>query len=165
MLAVMAGLGAVLTAARPQAPQPQPSIEVVLPDTERTVVELVRRVRDAARDVRDTEPDRELRVGFADELPDADDRRFLAGLQHGTTAWVRIDGVAMPTRTLIHEVAHALAPGAGHGDAFRATYLTAIAEVYDETTAAQEARRLAWVYDKCYEDDSCPEVPRDDGGR
>lgn len=164
-LAVIAGLGAVLMAARSQAAQPQPSIEVVLPDTERTVAELVSRVRGAARDVRGTEPDRDLRVIFADALPDADDRPFLSGLQHGATLWVRIDGVAMPTRTLIHEVTHALAPGAGHSDMFRAVYLAAIAEVYDEMTSAREARRLAWVYDTCYEDHSCPEVPRDDGGR
>ena len=38
-------------------------------------------------------------------------------------------------------------------------------EVYDEATAAREERRLAWVYDKCYLEDACPEVPRHDGDR
>ena len=164
-LAIVAGFAVVLTAARPQAVHSDPSVEVVLPDTELAVTELVGTVRDAARGVPGTEPDRALRIAFTDAVPDADDRPFVAGQQHGGTVWVRIEGLAMPTRTLLHEVAHALAPGAGHGDTFRATYLAAIAEVYDEATAAREARRLAWVYDKCYTDDSCPEVPRDHSGR
>lgn len=164
-LAAVAGLSAVLTAARPQAARPEPSTQVVLSDTERSVAELVTTVRDAARDVRETEPDRDLRIVFTGALPDADDRPLVAGLQRRTTLWVRIDGIAMPTRTLLHEVAHALVAGDGHGDTFRAVYLAAIAEVYDEATAAREARRLAWVYDRCYAHDTCPEVPRDDGGR
>lgn len=164
-LAVVAGLAVILTGARPRAAESQPSTEIVLPDTERTVAEVVGSVRDAARAVPSTEPDRDLRIVFTDAVPDADDRPFVAGLQHENTVWARIEGIAMPTRTLLHEVAHVLAPGAGHGDTFRAVYLAAIAEVYDGETEAREARRLAWVYDKCYLDDSCPEVPRDDGGR
>jgi hypothetical protein len=135
------------------------SVQIVMPDTDLTVDGLVQSVRDAARGLPGTRPDRDLRVIFTDELPAEHDRPFLGGLQVGSTVWVRV-GVASPTRTLMHEVTHVLTPGAGHDEPFRSVYLASLAAVYDEETVSREARRLAWVYDGCYLDDSCPELVR-----
>lgn len=157
-LALLAALGAALVAVRVTAVPPQPSAEVVLEDSGLTVAELVDVVRAGAADVHASDPDRDLRIALAAELHGGHERPFVAGRQQDEIVWVRVDGVAMPTRTLIHELTHALAPGAGHGDTFRTIYLAAIDEMYDEATASREQRRLAWVYDRCYLDDSCPEV-------
>jgi hypothetical protein len=135
------------------------AVQVVLPDSGRTVDEVVAAVRAAARDVEAADPDRDLEVILTDEIPDPHGRAMLAGMQDGDTLWVRI-GVADPTRTLAHEVAHALTPGAGHDDAFLDVYLAAVDELFGEMLASREARRIAWVYHRCYEDDSCPEVLR-----
>jgi hypothetical protein len=95
-------------------------------------------------------------VTLTRELPGSEERPLWGGLQSGATVWVRIDGIAMPSRTLLHEVAYALTPGDGHGERFREVYLAAMAEVYGPPTAEREARRLAWVYDRCYLDGTCP---------
>jgi hypothetical protein len=163
VLAVLAVLAVGFPAAATGGFGSQPTAEVILPDTEAPVSRLVEVVRGAARRVPATVPDAELRIVFVGDVPDADATPFVAGLQRDTTVWVRVDG-AMPTRTLLHELAHAVTPGTGHGDGFRAVYLAAIEEVYGRDTAAREARRLAWVYDRCYRDGSCPEVPRDAPG-
>lgn len=157
-LALLAGLAAGLMAVRATAVPPQPSAEVVLEDSGLTVAEVVAVLRAAAAGVRGSDPDRDVQIVFAAELHSGHERPLVAGRQQDATVWVRVDGVAMPTRTLIHELTHALAPGAGHGETFRAIYLAAIEEVHDEATASREQRRLAWVYDKCYLDDSCPAV-------
>jgi hypothetical protein len=142
-------------AARGPFGQQTPVAEVVMADTGMTVSELVGIVRDAARPVPGGTPDRGLEIVFVDEVPGAGRRPFVGGLQRGSTVWIRV-AIAMPTRMLVHELAHAVTPGAEHGDAFRAVYLAAIAEVYGEATASRETHRLAWVYDKCYLDRSCP---------
>jgi hypothetical protein len=159
---LLTSLVAVLVAASGPAAAPTPSVDVVMPDTGMSVFELVGIVRDAAQDVPGGVPDAYLDITFVNRLPGADGQPYVGGLQQGSSVWVRV-GVAMPTRTLVHEVAHAVTPGAGHGDRFRDVYLAAFAEVYDEAMALREARRLAWVYDRCYRNDSCPVVGRLDG--
>ncbi len=91
----------------------------------------------------------------------SDERPLLAGLQRGSTAFVRVD-LAWPERTVLHEVAHVATEGDGHGHIWRAVYLGAMAELYGPDAAHREARRIAWVYDRCYLTDSCPRRP-DDG--
>jgi hypothetical protein len=135
------------------------STQIIMPDTDLTVDELIDSVRSAARGLPDTEPDRGLRVVFTDTLPEEHDEAFFGGLQVGSTVWVRI-GVGSPTRTLIHEVTHALTRDREHGEMFRTVYLMAISTVFDDEAASRETRRLAWVYDRCYLDDSCPPLSR-----
>ena len=90
-----------------------------------------------------------------------DERPLLAGQQHGSTAFVRVD-LAWPERTVIHEVAHVVTDGDGHGQIWRAVYLGAFAELYGPDAAHREARRIAWVHDRCYLTDSCPQRPDGD---
>jgi hypothetical protein len=154
-------LPAILAASSPRltGSSASASAQIVMPDTGLTVDGLVHSVRDAARGLPGTHPDRGLRVIFTDELPAEHDQPLLGGLQVGSTVWVRV-GVASPTRTLVHEVAHVVTPGAGHDEPFRSVYLASLAAVYEEEAVSREARRLAWVYDRCYLDDSCPELER-----
>ena len=142
-----------------QGPSTPPVVRVVMPDTDRSVDELVHLVRQAAREVPDTRPDRDLQVVLTDALPAGYDQPLSGGYHVGSTVWVRT-GVARPTRTLLHEVAHVVTPGSGHGEPFRTVYLAATTAAYDEETAAREARRVAWVHDRCYLDGSCPELAR-----
>jgi hypothetical protein len=153
-------LGPAVGGAAAEAAEVGGSVQVVLPDSGRTVDEVVAAVRAAARDVEAADPDRDLEVILTDEIPDPHGRAMLAGMQDGDTLWVRI-GVADPTRTLAHEVAHALTPGAGHDGAFLDVYLVAIDDLFGGMLASREARRIAWVYHRCYEDGSCPELLRD----
>jgi hypothetical protein len=67
-------------------------------------------------------------VILTDEVPSTDEADFLGGRQVGTTVWVRIDGLAMPSRTLLHEAAHAFTPGDGHGERLREVDLTAMTD-------------------------------------
>jgi hypothetical protein len=162
-LAALIAAISVLVAARAAAPDDVAlAIDVVLTDSGMTIAELVRIVGDAAEATGTARPIGELTVILTDEVPSTDEADFLGGLQVGTTVWVRIDGVAMPSRTLLHEAAHAFTPGDGHGEHFREVYLTAMTEVYGAAGATREARRLAWVYDRCYRDDTCPAL--DDRG-
>jgi hypothetical protein len=147
----------VVAGARPEPPRDVDlSVEVMLADSDLAIADLVRVVEVAAKSAGIERPIDELTVILTEELPGSDQRPLWGGLQSGATVWVRVDGLAMPSRTLLHEVAHALTPGDGHGERFRAVYLGAMSEVYGAATAAREARRLAWVYDKCYLDDTCP---------
>jgi hypothetical protein len=146
----------VATVAVVRPAPPALSVDVVLADSEMAIAELVRVVEGAANAAGVGRPIDELTVILTEELPGSDQRPFWGGLQAGATVWVRIDGLAMPSRTLLHEVAHAFTPGDGHGERFREVYLAAMAEVYGPATAARESRRLAWVYDKCYLEGTCP---------
>jgi hypothetical protein len=159
---VLAVVVAAVPAARREAPVPAELIpfEVVMPDSGRTVSDLVRVVAGAAGEVPGSRPLPQLDIVFTDEIPEADGEPLVGGWQRGSTVSVRIGGNAMPTRVLLHELAHAATPGAGHDGPFRDVYLAAVAEVYDEATASREHRRLAWVYDGCYRDDTCPELVR-----
>jgi hypothetical protein len=103
-----------------------------------------------------------LTVVLTDEVPNSDGHAFVGGRHAGTTVWVRIGGLAMPSRTVLHELSHAFTPGDGRGGRFREIYLGAVTEVYGAGLATREARRLAWVYDRCHLDDACP--PLDDRG-
>lgn len=136
-----------------------PPVEVLMPDTDRSVDELVQLVREVARRRPDTQPDRDVQVILTDRLPPEHDQPLFGGFNAGSTVWVRV-GLANPTRTLLHEVAHALTRGAGHDEPFRSVYLAAVGTAYDGETASRENRRLAWVYDRCHLDDSCPELVR-----
>jgi hypothetical protein len=154
VLGVALGLGGYATASSASPG----TVEVVLPDTEARLSDLVRAVRSAAVGVHGTLPERDLEVVLTTRLPEDADEPGLTGWQRGSTVWVRLEGNATPTTTLLHELAHAVTPGGGHGETFREVYLTAVTEVLDLQTAEKEARRLAWVYDRCYQDDACPVV-------
>jgi hypothetical protein len=148
---------AVVVAAWPAPPGvTDRALDVVLADSDIAIAELVRIVEVAAESAGVERPIDELTVILTEELPGSEERPLWGGLQSGATVWVRIDGIAMPSRTLLHEVAHAFTPGDGHGELFRKVYLAAMAEVYGAATATREGRRLAWVYDKCYLDETCP---------
>jgi hypothetical protein len=152
---------AVVGGARPEPPRRVDlAVDVVLADSDLAIADLVRVVEVAAEAAGVERPIDELTVILTEELPGADQRPLWGGLQSGATVWVRIDGLAMPSRTLLHEVAHALTPGDGHGERFREVYLAAMTEVYGAATASREARRLAWVYDRCYLDATCPIASR-----
>jgi hypothetical protein len=156
LAALIAGISGSVAARSASPDDAALAIDVVLADSGRTIAELVRIVGDAAEATGTDRPLDELTVILTDEVPSTDEPDFLGGLQVGTTVWVRIDGLAMPSRTLLHEAAHAFTPGDGHGERFREVYLAAMTEVYGATSATREARRLAWVYDRCYRDDTCP---------
>lgn len=149
----------VAAEADPQTTLP-PSFEILMPDTSLPVSGIVDVVRRAASAVPDSSAERELQIVFTDVIDDGDHARFVAGRQRGSVVQVRVVDTAMPTRTLIHELAHAVTPGDGHGERFTEVYLRSIAEIFDDDLAAREARRLAWVYDRCYLDDSCPQLDR-----
>jgi hypothetical protein len=148
---------AVVVAARPAPPGDAGlPLDVVLADSDLAIAELVQVVEVAAEAAGVERPIDELTVILTKELPGSEERPSWGGLQSGATVWVRTDGIAMPSRTLLHEVAHAFTPGDGHGELFREVYLAAVAEVYGVATATREGRRLAWVYDMCYLDGTCP---------
>jgi hypothetical protein len=61
--------------------------------------------------------------------------------------------VALPERTLLHELAHAaVGVESGHGEPWRRVYLAAFRDVFGDRQAERELRRLRWVYDKSYFD-------------
>ncbi len=132
-------------------------LEVRLTTDGPSMADLVSTVRDQARRVPGAQPDAPvtlvLTCDLAAEL--GDDRPLLAGLQRGRYAYVRTD-LARPERTVIHEVAHVLTDGDGHGDIWRAVYLGVIEERYGQDRADLEARRIARVYDRCGDTDTCP---------
>jgi len=96
-----------------------------------------------------------LTCDLAAELDDSGP--FLAGLQQGRFAYARLD-LAWPEAVLIHEAAHVVTAGDGHGPTWRAVSLGAIAELYGDDRAAREHRRIAWVHDRCSTTDSCPRI-------
>jgi hypothetical protein len=61
--------------------------------------------------------------------------------------------VALPERTLLHEIAHA-AVGVefDHGEPWRSVYITAFRDEFGDQRAERELRRIRWVYDKSYLD-------------
>jgi hypothetical protein len=128
-----------------------------------TVQQMVETVRQHAHRTPGADGEVAVTVVLAGDLARelGDERPLLAGLQHGGTAFVRVD-LAWPERTVIHEVAHVVTDGDGHGQIWRAVYLGAIAELYGPDAAHREARRIAWIHDRCYLTDSCPQRP-DDG--
>jgi len=127
-----------------------PVVRVVMPDSNLSVDELVDLVRQAAREVPDTRPDRDVQVVLTDALPTEYDQPLLGGYHAGSTVWVRT-GVARPTRTLLHEVAHVVTPGSGHEEPFRTVFLTAI-------TAASRSPTLG----RCRRCRRRPRAPRPD---
>jgi hypothetical protein len=137
-------------------------VEVRLSTDGHTLAELVAVVREHARRTPGAAPTADVTViltsGLAEET--GDDRALLAGLRRGRYAWVRTD-LAWPERTLIHEVAHVLTNGDGHGPTWRAVYLGAIEELFGEHRAERERRRVAWVHDRCYRTDTCASRPND----
>jgi hypothetical protein len=125
-----------------------------------TVVEMVDAVRRQARRTPGADGDAEMTLVLSGDLARelGDERPLLAGQQRGGTAYVRVD-VAWPERTVVHEVAHVMTDGDGHGEIWRAVYLGAMAELYGSDAAHRETRRVAWVHDRCYLTDSCPDRP------
>ena len=129
-----------------------------------SVEEIIGVVRSQARQMPGAQPDAPLTVVLTSDVAGetGDERDLLAGIQRGETAWVRTDG-GWPERTLVHEVAHVLTDGDGHGAIWRGVYLGAIEELFGDARASREQRRIAWIYDRCYLDGSCPR--RDDSRR
>lgn len=125
-----------------------------------TVEEMVDAVRRQAHRTDGADGDVELTIVLTADLEKelGEERPLLAGQQRGGTAFVRVD-LAWPERTVIHEVAHVMTDGHGHGEIWRAVYLGAMTELYGSDAAHREARRTAWVNDRCYLTDSCPEPP------
>ena len=134
-------------------PDPEPSVQVELANaptvdgSDQTVDTLVGTVREAARLVDGADPDVDLHVVLADDLgPLLDDgRALLAGQQRGDTIFVRTS-VAWPERTLLHEAAHAMTPGDGHGPRWQAVYLEAFRQTFGPEDAEHEARRIEHNY-------------------
>ena len=61
--------------------------------------------------------------------------------------------VALPERTLLHEIAHAVVGVEfGHGEPWRSVYITAFRDEFGDRRAERELRRIRWVYDKSYLD-------------
>lgn len=129
-----------------------------------TVAELIAAARAAARDTPGATPDAPVTVVLTADLAReaGTDRQLLGGLQQGHRAYVRSD-VSWPERTIIHEVAHVLTDGDGHGELWRAVYLGAFEAVYGPVMASAERRRISRVYDHCHLDDSCPPLLLDAG--
>lgn len=123
-----------------------------------TVKEMVDAVRRQAQRTTGADGGAEVTVVLTGDLGKelGDERPLLAGQQRGGTAFVRTD-LAWPERTVIHEVAHVMTDGDEHGEIWRAVYLGAMTELYGSDAADHEARRTAWVQDRCYLTDSCPE--------
>lgn len=126
-----------------------------------TVEEMVDAVRRQARRTPGADGDVEVTVVLSGDLERelGDGRPLLAGQQRDGTAFVRVD-VAWPERTVIHEAAHVVTDGDGHGEIWRAVYLGAITDLYGPDAAHREAHRIAWTYDRCYLTDACPERVR-----
>jgi hypothetical protein len=89
--------------------------------------------------------------------------RSVDRVEHDTLLGGRTDGrlihvgrnVALPDRTLLHEMAHAVVGlEDGHGQLWRRVYLTAIEDAFDLRMVASERRRIEWVYDRSYLDGS-----------
>jgi hypothetical protein len=135
-------------------------VEVRLSTEGPTVAELVAVVREHARRTPGADPTAPVTVILTSDLADAtgDDRALLGGLQRGRYAWVRTD-LAWPERTLVHEVAHVLTDGDGHGPIWRAVYLGATEQLFGEHRAERERQRIAWVHDRCYRTDTCASRP------
>jgi hypothetical protein len=135
-------------------------VEVRLSTDGPTVAELVAAVREHARPTPGADPTAPVTVVLTGDLAEqtGGDHALLGGLQRGRYAWVRSD-VASPERTLVHEVAHVLTDGDGHGLAWRAVYLGAVEQLFGERRAERERRRIAWVHDRCYRTDTCASRP------
>ena len=154
-----AGVGASSMAVDP--PLETAPLQLHLTTDGPSVKQIIGVVRSQARQVPGAQPDAPVTVVLTTDVAGetGDERALLAGMQRGETAWVRTDG-GWPERTLIHEVAHVVTDGDGHGEIWRAVYLGAIEELFGEAASAREQRRIARIYDRCYLDDTCP--ARDD---
>jgi antitoxin (DNA-binding transcriptional repressor) of toxin-antitoxin stability system len=131
-------------------------VEVRLSTEGPSVAELVAVVREHARRTPGADPTAPVTVILTSDLAEetGDDRALLGGLRRGSYAWVRTD-LAWPERTLVHEVAHVLTDGDGHGPIWRGVYLGATEQLFGEYRAERERRRIAWVHDRCYRTDTC----------
>jgi hypothetical protein len=131
-------------------------LEVRLSTDGPTLAELVAVVRDHARRTPGADPAAPITIVLTRELAAETgvDRALLGGLQRGRYAWVRTD-LASLERTIVHEVAHVLTDGDGHGPVWRAVYLGAVEELFGARQAEQERRRIAWIHDRCYRTDTC----------
>ncbi len=142
-----------------EAAEQTTDLEVRLSTEGPTVADMVDTVRRHARRTPGADADAAvtlvLTCDLAAELDDT--RPYLAGQQRGRFAYARVD-LTWPEAVLIHEVAHVVTAGDGHGPIWRAVYLGAIAELYGDDRATREHRRIAWVHDRCYTTDSCPRI-------
>lgn len=92
----------------------------------------------------------ELEFRFVDRV---EAQGFVGGRTDGRLIVVGRN-VALPERTLLHEIAHTVVGiEFGHGEPWRTVYITAFRHEFGERRADRELRRLCWVYDKSYLDD------------
>jgi hypothetical protein len=95
----------------------------------------------------------ELEVVFVDRVA-ADG--YLGGWTDGRLVLVGRN-VALPERTLLHEVAHAVVGvEVGHDEPWRSVYISAFRDVFGGRAAERELRRIRWVYDGEHGDSESP---------
>jgi hypothetical protein len=117
----------------------------VTPDVRRLTTVVVRAAHEHGVQIAPTE----LEIRFVDRV-EADG--FLGGWTDGQVILVGRN-VALPQRTLLHEIAHAVVGlDIGHGEPWRSVYITAFRNEFGERKAERELRRLCWVIDKSYLD-------------
>lgn len=117
----------------------------VTPEVRRLASAVVRAAHEHGEKIAPTD----LEIRFVDRV---EAEGFLGGWTDGRVILVGRN-VALPERTLLHEIAHAaVGVDVGHGEPWRTVYITAFRNELGERKAERELRRLRWVYDKSYLD-------------
>jgi hypothetical protein len=89
----------------------------------------------------------EIDIRFIDRV---DSDRAVGGWTDGVVVLVGANG-ALPKRTLLHELTHAVVGvEIGHDEPWRSVYIAAVGDVFGDRMAERELRRIRWVYDKSY---------------
>lgn len=121
----------------------------VTPEVRRLATVVLHAANEHGVDTRPTE----LEFRFVDRV---EDERLVGGRTDGRLILVGRN-VALPERTLLHEITHAVAGvELGHGEPWRSVYITAFRDEFGDRKAERELRRIRWVYDKSYLDTTPP---------
>jgi hypothetical protein len=140
----MAALGAPSSHRSAQA-RPVALTGEVTPEARRLLAVVVRAAQDQGVEIAADE----LEIRFVDRV---EPEGFLGGRTDGRLILVGRN-VALPERTILHELAHAVVGlEFGHGEPWRSVYITAFRDEFGARKAERELRRLRWVYDKSYLD-------------
>jgi hypothetical protein len=117
----------------------------VTPEVRRLASVVVRAAHEHGEKIAPTE----LEIRFVDRV---EAEGFPGGWADGRLILVGRN-MALPERTLLHEIAHAaVGVDVGHGEPWRSVYITAFRNEFGERKAERELRRLCWVNDKSYLD-------------
>lgn len=117
----------------------------VTPDVRRLAAVVIRAAHEQGEKIAPTD----LEIRFVDRV---EAKSLHGGWTDGRVILVGRN-VALPERTLLHEIAHAaVGVEAGHGEPWRSVYISAFRNEFGERRAERELRRLCWVYDKSYLD-------------